>query len=216
MYGFYRSPSPPQMYNVPLYNVPPYGPVIYQTAPIGARWPKKWPNFRFVFIGIGLLLCSSTIIGLDIANIAIEGNKQNGTSKLGHSTDKVGAGIWTGCITFISATFILTASKSNLSISIIFFFCFLVLTRHKRLTLTFALFTVLFAFCFLIVLVGLIGNAIQTNFSTTNHTDAENIQNKILISILSFALLALVFCLVFFLFYIRAFFSSSVRLPNRY
>ena len=58
-----------------------------------------------------MLICSVAIIGLDIANIAIEANKQNGTLTLGSNTGKVGAGIWSGSITFSAALFVLAISK---------------------------------------------------------------------------------------------------------
>ena len=94
---------PPHLYNTSPYGIPAYGTVTYQTAPLDVNWHNAWPNIKSILLAAILLICSTVIIGLDIANLAIEGNKQNGTSKLGSGTGKVGAGIWTESISFLAA-----------------------------------------------------------------------------------------------------------------
>ena len=88
---------------------------------------------------------------------------------------------------------------------------FLVFMRNRRIAATFALVVVILAFLFLIVLIGLIGNSIQNNLYANNRTDTDNIQNKLLIAILAIATVPAIFCIIFFLIYIRVFFSSSTR-----
>jgi uncharacterized BrkB/YihY/UPF0761 family membrane protein len=83
--------------------------------------------------------------------------------------------------------------------------------RNKRIAATFALLAVILAFFFIIVLVGLIGNAVQNNLYTTNLTDAEKTQDKLLIAILSIALFMMVLCIIFFIMYVRVFFSPLTR-----
>jgi hypothetical protein len=103
--------SSPQFYNTSPYAIPAYGTVTYQVAPLDVNWYKTWPRVTSILLSITMVICSTTIIGLDIANTAIEGNKQNGTSKLGSEPGKVGAGIWSGSLFFLSAIFILAISK---------------------------------------------------------------------------------------------------------
>lgn len=88
--------------------------------------------------------------------------------------------------------------------------------RNKRIAATFALLAVTLAFFFTIVLIGLAGNSIQNNFYMTNSTDADKVQNKILIAILSIASVIMILCITFFIIYIRVFFSSSTRQSNKY
>lgn len=83
--------------------------------------------------------------------------------------------------------------------------------RNKRITATFALVAVTLAFLFLIVLIGLIGNAIQNNLYANDRTDADKIQNRLLIAILSIASALIIFCIMFFIIYMRVYFSSSIR-----
>jgi uncharacterized BrkB/YihY/UPF0761 family membrane protein len=87
--------------------------------------------------------------------------------------------------------------------------------RNKRIAATFALLAVTLAFFFTIVLIGLMGNAIQNNLYITDLTDADKIQNKLLIAILSIALFIMTLCTIFFIMYIRVFFSSSARQLSR-
>jgi hypothetical protein len=98
-------------YNTSPYAIPAYGPVTYQAAPLDVNWYNTWPSARSILLSITMVICSTAIIGLDIANIAIEGNKPNGTAKLGSGTGKVGAGIWSGSICFFTAIFILVIGK---------------------------------------------------------------------------------------------------------
>jgi hypothetical protein len=87
--------------------------------------------------------------------------------------------------------------------------------RNKRVAATFALLAVTLAFFFTIVLIGLSGNSIQNYLYITTHTDAEKIQNRLLIAILSIALFIMMLCITFFITYIRVFFSSRTRLSSR-
>jgi hypothetical protein len=102
----------PYLYNTSPYGIPAYGTVSYQQpAPLDINWHIAWPRVSTVLLSITMLICSAAIISLDIANVAIEGNKQNGTSKLGSGTENVGAGIWSGFISFFTAILILVISK---------------------------------------------------------------------------------------------------------
>ena len=58
-----------------------------------------------------MLISSAAIIGLEIANVAMEYNKDNDFKRLGMDTSKVGAGIWCGSISFLAAIFIVVTSK---------------------------------------------------------------------------------------------------------
>lgn len=87
--------------------------------------------------------------------------------------------------------------------------------RNKRIAATFALATVILAFLFSIVLVGLIGNAVQLTLYTTDRTDAEKTQDKILITILSISSFMVMLCIIFFIMYIHVFFSPSTRQSTR-
>ncbi|CAF1078390.1 unnamed protein product [Rotaria sordida] len=163
---------------------------IYTTS------PYTIPSFETVSSQPVLLdVNCSTIIGLDIANIAIEGNKQNETSKLGSGTATVGAGIWSGSISFVAAIFIII----------------IIFMSNKRIAATFALLAVILAFFFTIVLIGLAGNSVQNNLSKTERTSAEEVQHKLLIAILSIALFIMILCIIFFAMYIKVLLSSSVR-----
>jgi hypothetical protein len=105
-----RSPrSSPHLYDTSPYVIP-VG-TVYEAVPLDINWYNTWPSIKSICLSIPMIICSTAIIGLDIANIAIEGNKQNGTSQLGSGTGKVGAGIWCGAISFLAAVFILVVSK---------------------------------------------------------------------------------------------------------
>jgi hypothetical protein len=103
--------SSPDLYNTSPYVIPVYGTVPYEIVPLDINWYSKWPSLKSVCLSITMIIFSTTIISLDIANTAIEGNKQNGSSKLGSGTGKVGAGIWSGSIDFFAAIFILVIGK---------------------------------------------------------------------------------------------------------
>jgi Na+/alanine symporter len=87
--------------------------------------------------------------------------------------------------------------------------------RNKRVAATFALLAVTFALFFTIVLVGLIGNAVQKNMHMTDLTETEKTQYKLLITILAIASFNMIYCMLFFVMYIRVFFSSSTRQSSR-
>jgi hypothetical protein len=101
----------PYLYTTSPYGIPAYGTVSYQPPPLDVNWHNAWPTGRSIFLSVTILICSVAVIGLDIANLAIEGNKQNGTSNLGTGTGKVGAGIWCGSISFIAGIFVVSISK---------------------------------------------------------------------------------------------------------
>ncbi|CAF2634777.1 unnamed protein product [Rotaria sp. Silwood2] len=183
------------LYATSPYTIPAYGTVPSQPVLLDVNWYNSWPRIRSIMISITMLICSSTIIGLDIANLAIEGNKQNGASKLGSGTANVGAGIWSGSISFLAAIFIIV----------------IIFSRNKRVSATFALLAVILAFFFTIVLVGLAGNSVQNNLSKTERTNVEQIQDKLLIAILSIALLIITLCMTFFTMYTKVLFSSSTH-----
>lgn len=101
----------PYLYNTSPYDIPAYGTVSYQVAPLDVNWYNTWPKFKSILLSIAIIICSMAVIGLEIADIAIEGSKENGTSQLGLGTGKVGAGIWSGFVSFIAAIFILVIGK---------------------------------------------------------------------------------------------------------
>jgi len=101
----------PYLYNTSPYAIPAYGTVPYPPAPLDVTWYSSWPSVRTALLSVTMLICSAAIISLDIANVAIEANKQNQTSKLGSGTGKVGAGIWSGSVSFLAAIVILVISK---------------------------------------------------------------------------------------------------------
>ncbi|CAF0912815.1 unnamed protein product [Rotaria sp. Silwood1] len=183
------------IYTTTPYTIPAYGTVSTQPILLNVNWYSSWPSIGSIIISVTMVIFSSTIIGLDIANIAIEGNKQNGTSKLGLGTATVGAGIWSGSISFLAAIFI---------IAIIFI-------QNKRVAATSALLAVTLAFLFTIVLVGLAGNSVQNNLSKTDRTNVEKVQDKLLIAILSLAVLVMILCMIFFIMYTKVLFSSSTQ-----
>jgi hypothetical protein len=45
----------------------------------------------------------------------------------------------------------------------------------------------------------------------SDRTDADNVQNKLLIAIISIAIFILILCIIFFIMFIRVFFSPSTR-----
>ena len=91
--------------------------VAFQRPPLDVNWFNAWPIIRSILIGSVMLLSSAAIIGLDIANLAIEGNKNAPLKHLGLGTAKVGAGIWSGSISFIAAIFIIVIGESIVSLS---------------------------------------------------------------------------------------------------
>lgn len=86
-----------------------------------------------------------------------------------------------------------------------------VFLRSKRVAATFALLAVTLAFLFMIVLVGLIGNTVQTYIRLTEPVDTDPTQFKLLIAILSIGAFVIVLCMIFFLMYGRVFFARSAR-----
>ncbi|CAF2885350.1 unnamed protein product [Rotaria sp. Silwood2] len=157
------------------YTIPAYGTVPSQPVLLDVNWYNSWPRIRSIMISITMLICSSTIIGSGTAN--------------------VGAGIWSGSISFLAAIFIIV----------------IIFSRNKRVSATFALLAVILAFFFTIVLVGLAGNSVQNNLSKTERTNVEQIQDKLLIAILSIALLIITLCMTFFTMYTKVLFSSSTH-----
>ena len=110
MYGQQR-PVHQFKYSTSPYDIPVYGTVSSRPVQSDANWYNTWPNVKSIILSVTMLTCSATIIGLDIANTAIEVSKHNGTSHLGSGTGKVGAGIWSGSISFCAAIFIIMISK---------------------------------------------------------------------------------------------------------
>ncbi|CAF1588462.1 unnamed protein product [Rotaria magnacalcarata] len=191
--------SMPYMYYTSPYSIPAYGTISSSQVVISdVNWRNSWSNIRSLVISVTLLFCSTAIIGLDIANVAIEANKQNGTSKLGSGTATVGAGIWSGSVSFMAAIFIFIT----------------IFARNKRVAATFALLAVVLTFFFTIVLIGLIGNSVQINLSETQRTNAEQVQDKLSIAILSFAVPTMIACMVFFAVYTTVLFSSCTSQSN--
>ena len=100
----------------PVYPIAPYGNLVYGTVAfrpplLDVNWFDTWPIIRSILLGSIMMVCSAAIVGLDIANLAIEGKKQNGTPPmLGDGTAKVGAGLWSGCISFLASIFIIAIS----------------------------------------------------------------------------------------------------------
>lgn len=108
----------PQRYGPEMYWRSPYETAIYPTVaypviPFVVDWYNEWPKVRSILLAITLLICSTAIIGLDTANLVIEGTKNNNTSRIGLGTDKVGAGIWSGSTVILAAGFILAIGKRN-------------------------------------------------------------------------------------------------------
>lgn len=101
----------PEVYTNSPYGVPAYAPVIYPTTTLDVNWSRTWPKIRSLLLAAILLTSSVAIIGLDIANLAIEGNKQNETAQIGLGTDKVGAGIWSGSVCIFAAGFIVAIGE---------------------------------------------------------------------------------------------------------
>ena len=101
----------PYIYNAPPYGIPTYATVSYPPSSIDIHWFNAWPRVRTILLAITMLICSAAIISLDIANLAIEGNKSNDTSKFGSGPGKVGAGIWSGTVAFVASICILTIGK---------------------------------------------------------------------------------------------------------
>ena len=95
-------------------------------------------------------------------------------------------------------------------------FSFSAFMKNKRQASTSALIAVTLAFFLMIVLVGLTGNTVQTNLYLTNVTDADKIQHKLLIAMLSVGSFVVVLCIIFFLLFSRVFFSPSYRQSIKY
>lgn len=107
-----QPPPLPYFYYTSPYTVPAYGTVSSsQMVLLDVNWRNSWPTVRTAIISFLMLISSAAIIGLDIGYMAIEGNKSNGTSKLGIGTSNVGAGVWSGTVSFIAGIFIVTISK---------------------------------------------------------------------------------------------------------
>lgn len=109
MYGQQR--FMPDMYWRSPYENSIYPTVAYPVVPFAIDWYNEWPKKRSILLAIALLLSGMAIIGLDIANLAIEANKFNDTARIGLGTDKVGAGIWSGSTVILAAAFILFISQ---------------------------------------------------------------------------------------------------------
>ncbi|CAF1018498.1 unnamed protein product [Adineta ricciae] len=169
-------------------------PNAVQPVVIDPYWSTTWPTIRSILLSFLMLISSAAIIGLEIANVAMEYNKENDFKRLGMDTSKVGAGIWCGSISFLAAIFIVV----------------IVCVRNKRVAATFALIAVTLAFFFTIILVGLTANSIQRD------QDLYDMQRRLIIAILSIALFILTQCLIFFLMYISVFFSSATRISSVY
>jgi hypothetical protein len=99
------------IYPMGTYGMPIQGTVTFRPPQLDVNWSNTWPTIRTILLGSMMLISSAAIIGLDIANLAIEGNKANNeTSRLGWDTSKVGAGIWSGSISYLAAIFIIATS----------------------------------------------------------------------------------------------------------
>jgi hypothetical protein len=208
------------LYPLHSYAYPNQGTVTFQSTIFDVNWYETWPIIRSILVASMMVLSSAAIIGLDIANLAIEGSKTGGSAMLGSGTAKVGAGIWSGSISFLAAIFIIMISKSIFhkptSISSWFLSSSsLVLVRNKRIAATFALLAVILAFFFSIVLVGLSANAVQLDQYFGDSILNRN-QYKLMIAILSLAAFNITLCLAFFIMYITVFFSSPTRPSLKY
>ncbi|CAF0790898.1 unnamed protein product [Adineta steineri] len=189
----------------PLYTVPMYGYSAHKTVPyylstMDINWTDTWPTIRTILLSSIMFICSLAVIGLDIANLAIEGSKTNTSPEIGMSPAKVGAGIWCGSISFLAALFIFM----------------IIFVQNKRIAATFALIAVTFAFFFTIVLVGLTANSIQIYKHSNVAHPLDRRQYKLIIAILSIGLFLMTNCIIFFLLYIRVFFSSLTRRSTTY
>ena len=213
MHGHQRSTG--YLYNASPYGIPGYGNVAYQVTPLDITWFNTWPKFKSILLSTAIIICSTAVIGLDIANVAIEAGKENGTSKLGSGPGKVGAGIWSGSVSFIAAVFILVIGKSKILIVEQAHHRLLAFSRNKRSAATFALIAVTLAFCFMIVLIGLIGNAIQNNLYVNSTVDADKVQNKLLIAMISISAAIVLLCMIFFAMFISVCFSPATRPSNK-
>ncbi len=100
------------LYPLHTYVYPNQRAMAFQPAILDVNWIETWPIIRTILLGSMMLLSSAAIIGLDIANLAIEGGKSGGpTAMLGVGTAKVGAGIWSGSISFLAAIFVIRISE---------------------------------------------------------------------------------------------------------
>jgi hypothetical protein len=106
-----RPPYRTQIYPTNQYFFPNTRTTVFPQPILDVNWFDTWPIIRSIFLGSIMVLSSSAIIGLEIANVAIEGNKDGSIKQMGLGTAKVGAGIWCGSISFIAAIFIIVISK---------------------------------------------------------------------------------------------------------
>lgn len=84
-----------------------------QSALVDFNWTLSWPIIRTILLGSFMIIINAAIVGLEIANLAIEGTKGSNASFMGYGTARVGAGIWTGSISFIAAIFIIVISRKT-------------------------------------------------------------------------------------------------------
>lgn len=114
MLGTQRLPrfSPTNQYFYPNPRMTTYPPML-----IDVRWSVSWPKIQSILLGGVMLLTNAAIIALDIANLAIEGSKDPLFKRLGFGTSKVGAGIWSGSISFLAACLIIIISMKENSLS---------------------------------------------------------------------------------------------------
>lgn len=101
----------PEMYWQSPYEQAVYPTVTYPVVPVVADWYNEWPRIRSILLAVTLILSGMAIVGLDIANLAIEGNKSNDTARIGLGTDKVAAGVWSGSTVVLAAGFILAVGE---------------------------------------------------------------------------------------------------------
>lgn len=80
---------------------------------------------------------------------------------------------------------------------------------------TFALIAVTMAFLFMVVLVGLSGNAVLNFRYAVDRTDAGKTQEKLQISMLAIANFIMLICVAYFVLYITVLFSRFTRLSSR-
>ena len=80
---------------------------------------------------------------------------------------------------------------------------------------TFALLAVAMAFLCMVVLVGLVGNAVQNFRYVTDRTDADKTQQRIIVSMLAIAGFILLLCAAYVVLYTTVFFSRFTRLSSR-
>lgn len=207
------------IYPVHRFNNPLQGTVPFRNTLLDVNWSRAWPVITSILLGCIMLITSAAIVGLDIANLAIEGKKKNhDIVSFGEGTAKVGAGIWSGSISFLAGISIIVISMYfSFKFTEIFFISFyLVFVKDRRVAATLALIAVTIAFFFTIVLIGLTANAVQIHQYPLYNGDLDSTQYKLVISILSLAAFILTLCITYFIMYISVFFSSDTRRPAKY